>query len=180
MVLDFHGSLVHCRHRCLTISRALKLHNAYSWGKGQKPTQGVKDNFMVVQAHKKRFSEQILPASQVYACMLTCFSHVQLFVTLWTVVRQVTLSMAFSRQKYWNGLPCTPPGDLLYPATEPASLTSPTLAIGIFTTNDTWEAPTKSIARLIFLSKNLKAIIDVSFMVYLLPKKQIKVTILWR
>ena len=40
------------------------------------------------------------------ACMLSCFSHVQLFVNLWTVARQVPLSMGFSRQEYWSGFLC--------------------------------------------------------------------------
>ena len=46
------------------------------------------------------------------ACyMLSCFSHVQLFATLWTIAHQAPLSMGFSRQEYWSGLPCPPPGD---------------------------------------------------------------------
>ena len=48
-------------------------------------------------------------------CMLSHFSRVQLCETLWTVVCQAPLSMAFSRQEYWIGLPCPPPGDLPYP-----------------------------------------------------------------
>ena len=48
-------------------------------------------------------------------------SHVQLFVTPWTVTRQVPLSMEFSRQEYWGGLPFPPPGDLPNPGTEPRS-----------------------------------------------------------
>ena len=46
------------------------------------------------------------------AYMLGCFSHVWLFVTLWTVARQAPLSMGFSRQEHWSGLSCLPPGDL--------------------------------------------------------------------
>ena len=38
------------------------------------------------------------------------FSRVQLFVTPWTVALQAPLSMGFSRQEYWSGLPCPPPG----------------------------------------------------------------------
>ena len=45
-------------------------------------------------------------------CVLSHFSRVQLFVTLWTVARRAPLSMGFSRQEYWSGLPCSPPGDL--------------------------------------------------------------------
>ena len=40
------------------------------------------------------------------------FSFVRLFVTLWTVAHQAPLSMEFSRQEYWSGLPCPSPGDL--------------------------------------------------------------------
>ena len=40
--------------------------------------------------------------------MLSHFSHIQLFVTLWTVACQVHISMGFSRQEYWNGLPALP------------------------------------------------------------------------
>ena len=43
---------------------------------------------------------------------LSRFSHVRLFATLWTVARQASLSMGFSRQEYWSGLPCPPLGDL--------------------------------------------------------------------
>ena len=48
----------------------------------------------------------------VCACILSCFSHLWLCATLWTVARQAPLSMGFSRQEYWSGLPCPPPGDL--------------------------------------------------------------------
>ena len=47
--------------------------------------------------------------------MLSRFSCVQLFGTLWTVACQVPLSMGFSRQEYWSELPCPPPGDLSKP-----------------------------------------------------------------
>ena len=61
----------------------------------------------------------------------------RLFVTLWTIACQAPLSMGFSRQEYWSGLPCPPPGDLSNPGIEPASLTSPALGGDFFT----WEAP---------------------------------------
>ena len=51
--------------------------------------------------------------------MLTCFSRVQLFATLWTIARQSPLPMGFSRQEYWNGLSCPSPGDLSNPGIEP-------------------------------------------------------------
>ena len=68
------------------------------------------------------------------------FSHVQLFVTLWTVACQVPLSMGFSRQEYCSGLPCLPPEDLPDLGTEPASLISPAQAGGFFITSAMWEA----------------------------------------
>ena len=63
--------------------------------------------------------------------MLSYFSRVQLFQTLWTVTHQAPLTMEFSRQEYWNGLPCPPPGDLPSPESEPMSLTSSALASGV-------------------------------------------------
>ena len=53
--------------------------------------------------------------------------------TPWTVAYQAPLSMGFSRQEYWSGLPCPPPGDLPDPRIEPVSLTSPALAGRFFT-----------------------------------------------
>ena len=56
------------------------------------------------------------------ACMLSHFSHVWLFVTPWTVACQAPLSIGFTRQEYWNGLPFPPPGDLPHPGIEPKPL----------------------------------------------------------
>ena len=53
--------------------------------------------------------------------------------------RPYGMSMRFSRQEYWSGLPFPPPGDLLNPGIEPVSLKSPALAIGFFTTSATLE-----------------------------------------
>ena len=55
--------------------------------------------------------------------MLSHFSCVQLFATPWTVAHQAPLSMGFSRQEYWSGLPFPSPGDLPDPAIEPQSPT---------------------------------------------------------
>ena len=59
--------------------------------------------------------------------------------TPWTVAHQTPLSMGFSRQEYWSGLPCPPPGALPDPGIEPTSLMSPALPGGFFTTSATWE-----------------------------------------
>ena len=67
--------------------------------------------------------------------MLSCFSCVGFLATPWTLVHQASLFMGFSRQEYWSGLPCPPPGDLPDPGIEPVSLlTSPALAGEFFTT----------------------------------------------
>ena len=49
-------------------------------------------------------------------------SHVQLFVTPWSIAHKAPLSMEFSRQEYWSGLPFPSPGDLPDPGIEPGSL----------------------------------------------------------
>ena len=85
--------------------------------------------------------------------MLSRFSHVQLFVTLWTVALQAPLSMGLFRQEYWSGLPCPPPGDLPIPGIEPKSLKSPALAGGFFTTGATWEAHKHSISTVVTKTK---------------------------
>ena len=53
----------------------------------------------------------------VHACMLSHFSRVQLFAMLKSA-HQAPMTMGFSRQEYWNGLPCPPPGDLPKPGTD--------------------------------------------------------------
>ena len=68
------------------------------------------------------------------ACALSCFSCFRLLATLWTVACQAPLSLGSSRQEYWSGLPCPPPGDLPDPGTELEPPKSPALAGGVFTT----------------------------------------------
>ena len=53
--------------------------------------------------------------------LLSCFSHVQLFETLWTGAHQAPLFVGSSRQEYWIGLPFPPSGDLPDPGIEPMS-----------------------------------------------------------
>ena len=88
-----------------------------------------------------RNSSLVILSSVLCCAVLSCFSHVQLFVTLWTVVHHTPVSMGFSTQEYQNGLPCPPPGDLPDPGIEFVSLMSPALAGGFFTTSATWEVP---------------------------------------
>ena len=76
-----------------------------------------------------------------YGCLVEggayVLSCVWLFATLWTIAYQPPC-LGFSRQEYWNGLPCPSPVDLPDPGIEPASLRSPALTDGFFTTGTTW------------------------------------------
>ena len=64
-----------------------------------------------------RSPETITTLLIYYTCMCECelrhFSCIQLCVTLWTVARQAPLSMGFSKQEYWSGLPCPPQSVIL-------------------------------------------------------------------
>ena len=69
----------------------------------------------------------------LYACALcVCSVMSNSFATPWTVASQAHLSMKFSRQEHWSGLPFLPPGDLPHPRIKPTSLTSPALAVDSF------------------------------------------------
>ena len=83
--------------------------------------------------NSKRFLSQgrTCPGHPLSVLSLSC---IQLFETPWT--HQAPLSMGFSRQEYWSGLPFPPPGDFPDPGIEPVS---PALAGGFFTINATWE-----------------------------------------
>ena len=72
-------------------------------------------------------------------CMLSHFSHTQLFATPWTVAHRVPLSMGFSRQEYRSGLLCPSSGCLPNLGIESVSLRSPALVGRFFTTSATWE-----------------------------------------
>ena len=72
--------------------------------------------------------------------MLSRFSSVPLFATLWIIARQAPLSMEFSKQEYWSGLPFLSLGDLSDPGIKPMFRMSPALADEFFTTRANWEA----------------------------------------
>ena len=73
------------------------------------------------------YTSHYLFYTQTHARMVSHFTHVRLFATLWTVACQASLSMGFSSQKHWSGLPYPPPGDLFDPGIEPMSPGSPAL-----------------------------------------------------
>ena len=57
-----------------------------------------------------------------HVCTLNHFSHVRLCAALWTIAHQAPLSMGFSRQEYWGGLPCPPTGNLSTQGSDPCLL----------------------------------------------------------
>ena len=75
--------------------------------------------------------------------MLSRFSYVLLFAILWTIARQTPLSMGFSRQEYWSGLPCLSPGDFPDPEIEPMSPVSPELQADSLPLSH-WESPRRN------------------------------------
>ena len=76
---------------------------------------------------KYRHTEHLQTRSCMHAWILSCFCLVRLFVTLWIVAGQASLSMRFSRQEYRSGLPCPPPGDLPNSGIKPTSPVSSAL-----------------------------------------------------
>ena len=106
-------------------------------------TEGMMDRMYILKTKERVRSTQVQFASQpdvtfsrwpppmvlnesakwvpLCAWLLSCFSRVRLFVTLWTAAHQTSLSMGLSRKEHWSGLPYSPPGDLPGPGTEPAS-----------------------------------------------------------
>ena len=72
--------------------------------------------------------------------MLSHFSCVQLYATLWNIACQAPVSIGFSRQEYWSAVPFLSLGNIPDSEIKPVSLKSPALASGFFTTSATWEA----------------------------------------
>ena len=75
----------------------------------------------------------------MHVYMLSRFSQVRLLATLWIVAHQAPLSLGFSWQEYWSGLPCRPPGIFLTQGSN-LHLISPAVTGEFFTTSATWEA----------------------------------------
>ena len=106
----------------------------------------VSEGFSVVMEHGLQvpgLQWLWLMGSRAQAQQLWCMDlpWVSYGVFLWTIARQATLSMWFSREEeYWNGVWYPPPGDLPDPEIEPMSLMSPALAGWFFITTAIWEA----------------------------------------
>ena len=124
----FSGREATCQFRRLRFDSSVE---KIPWRKKWQPTRV----FLPRKSHGQR---NFGNCSSLYACMLSHFSHVQLSATPWTVAHKAPLSKGFSRQEYWSGLLCLPPGDLPDPGIEPWSPASPTLANAFFTTSAPW------------------------------------------
>ena len=107
----------------------------------------LKESLFIIE-HLEDYRKKYNPYICMYAGVL---SHVWLFVTPWTVANQTLLSMEFSRQEYWSGLLCPPPGDLPNPGIEP---TSPALAGKFFTAPPV--KPCISLSKLYYLFRSWK------------------------
>ena len=108
--------------------------NSY-WGYMCLTAKAVK--IIILNTYDSKTCEQSWSQWSVYAQLL---SHVRLFGTPWTVAHQAPLSMEFSRQEYWSGLPFYSPGDLPDPGIEPVSSSS-CIAGRFFTLWAVGEAP---------------------------------------
>ena len=97
------------------------------------PQQGVPASDWCVSISS--FYESVCVCVCVCVCMLSHSVTSNSFATPWTSVHQAPLSMGFSRQESWRGLPFPSPGDLPDPGVEPASLAPPVFHCA------TWEAP---------------------------------------
>ena len=75
--------------------------------------------------------------------VLSHFSHLQVWATLWKAAHQALLSMGFSRQEYWSGPQCPPPGDLPDPGIEHGLNAFPAVADSLSTTSTIWKAQAK-------------------------------------
>ena len=103
-----------------------------NWQSIQFYLLSIAGSFSVISLLWYRFS--LVSYHSLHTCMLSCFSHVWFFATLWTVAHQAPLSMGVSKQEYWSRLPFPLPGDLPSPGTELASCMSPALTGRFFTT----------------------------------------------
>ena len=102
------------------------------WGKERNETNSP---------HALAFGLLVIPLDLKPKCESISCSVVSDSATPWTTARQAPLSMGFTRQEYWSGLPCPPPGDLSDAGVQHTSLMSPALTGRFLSTSSTWEAP---------------------------------------
>ena len=93
-----------------------------------QPSLGALPGVLPLSCTQRTWNLHLLPHIAImHACMLSCFSCLRPFATKWTVACQAPLSMGFSRQEYWSGLPYHLPETLPNPDMEPMSPAAPAL-----------------------------------------------------
>ena len=123
-------SRMHCRASLIAKESTCNAGDPSSIpGSGRSAWEGIG---YPLQCSWASFMAQLV--KKLYLFYVQSLSCVQFFATLWTVTHQAPLPMEFSRQEYWSGLPSTSPGDFPNPGIKSASLASPTLMGGFFTT----------------------------------------------
>ena len=106
----------------ITDIHSLGYWNSFLNNQGWKRKNKGRRHLGIPRSNTSSYVPTIYFCARVHLCMLSCFSCVQLYVTLWTVGCQASLSMGFSRQEYWSGMPRPPPGDVLDPWSNPCLL----------------------------------------------------------
>ena len=126
---------------------AQELHNSSASPLRSERAMGVKtwptkrmDLHHFKEVPVKRCGQEI-SKTYVFCCVL---SHVQLFLTPWTIAHLAPLSMEFSRQEYWSGFPFPSPGDFPNTGVKPTSPVSPDLADRFFTIASPGKPPSKT------------------------------------
>ena len=115
-----------------------------SFGNSHYVYVGIPDVVPQISVALCNFSVCVCVCTHARTHALSGLSCVRLFAPLWTVAHQAPLSKGFSRQKYWSGSSCPPPGDLPGPGVESMSLVSPALAGRFSTTSATRDAQVSS------------------------------------
>ena len=122
--------------------RVPEIRLSYLWG---RDLRRLKYNFEMWQLnlsqivrliHEKYASHRLPFDVRVCSVAQSCLT----LVAPWTAAHQASLSVVFSRQEEWSGLPVPTPGDVPNPGIEPRTPASPVLASGFFTTVS-WEGP---------------------------------------
>ena len=129
-------SLLPTSYRVLRDSLYSFLQVRYSW----LLSAGVLHALLCLKVFFLIYLWRQMYSTSTYSSAILFLVHVRLFTTPRTVAHQAPLSMGFSRQEYWSGLPFPSPGHLPDAGIKPVSLMFPALASRFFTTGTTWEA----------------------------------------
>ena len=101
------------RHCYFSLKGTFSMHTSCWQSKGSHMLT-LTISFIQTFTKQCNFLDYLVPA-----CVLSHFSRVRLFAALWTVAHSSPLSVGFSRQEYWSGLPFPSPGDLPHPGINP-------------------------------------------------------------